>query len=173
MFGNYLRTAWRNMRRNKGNAVINIVGLAVGLASFVLILLYTGYEFSFEAHNPHADRVYRIYVEHEKPDEVYRVSNTPVPLAEALHKEIPEIEAFTRYQGLPDLSVKFGDKLFVEPNIVAADPGVFDTLGFRLGAGDPATALADMYMAVLTRDTARRYFGEIDPLGKTLTVDNS
>jgi len=173
MFKNYIKTAWRNMRRNKGNAVINIAGLGVGLACFVLILLYTGYEFSFEQHNPNAGRVYRIYVEHEKPDRVYRVASTPVPLVEALEKEIPEIEAFTRYQYLPNLAVKYGDNNFVERQMVAVDPGVFDTLGFRLIAGDPATALQDMYTAVVTQDIARKYFGDADPLGKTLTVDNS
>ena len=173
MFKNYIITAWRNMRRNKGNAVINIAGLGVGLACFVLILLYSGYEFSFEQHNPNAGRVYRIYVEHEKPDRVYRVASTPVPLVEALKKEIPEIEAFTRYQYLPNLTVKFGDNMFLERQMVAADPGVFDTLGFRLIAGDPATALQDMYAAVVTQNIARKYFGDADPLGKTLTVDNS
>jgi len=173
MFINYLKTAWRNIRRNKSSSLINITGLAVGLACFVLILLYTGYEFSYEEHNPNADRVYRIYVEHTKPDRVFRVSHTPVPLVEALRKEIPEIEAFSRYQNLPNMAVKYGDNVFLERNMVAADPGVFDTLGFRLAAGDPATALTDKYTAVVTRETARKYFGDADPLGKTLTMDNS
>ena len=149
MFKNYIITAWRNMRRNKGNAVINIAGLGVGLACFVLILLYSGYEFSFELKKDIHDFV------------------------EALKKEIPEIEAFTRYQYLPNLTVKFGDNMFLERQMVAADPGVFDTLGFRLIAGDPATALQDMYAAVVTQNIARKYFGDADPLGKTLTVDNS
>ena len=88
MFKNYLKIALRNIKRHKGYAFINIAGLAVGISSFILILLYTNYEFSYESHNPNASRVYRIYVEHQESDEVYRVSSTPVTLVKALHEDI-------------------------------------------------------------------------------------
>ncbi len=173
MFKNYLKIALRNIKRHKGYAFINIAGLAVGISSFILILLYTNYEFSYESHNPNASRVYRIYVEHQESDEVYRVSSTPVPLVKALHEEISDIQDFTRYDGLPNLVVNHQEKRFVENNMIAADPGIFDILGFHLLSGDRKTALKDAYSVVVTEDVAEKYFGNEDPIGKTLIVDNS
>jgi len=173
MFTNYLKIALRNIQRQKGYAFINIAGLAVGMACLLLILLYVNYEFGYESHNPDAERVYRIYVEHHESNEVFRTSSTPVPLVEALHKDIPAIEDFSRFDALPRLVASYKDKRFVETDMVAVDPGVFDILGFQLMTGDKKTALQDVYSIVVTEDIAEKYFGEEDPVGKTLVVDGS
>ena len=171
MFANYFKIAIRNMQRRKGYAFINIAGLAVGMACIILILLYVNYEFSYEKHNSNANRVYRIYVEHTDLDEVYRVSSTPVPLVETLHEEIPEIERFTRYDGLSSSLVSYEDKKFMESDLVAADPGIIDILGFELLSGDRETALRDVNSIVLTEAIAQKYFGDEDPMGKSLVFD--
>lgn len=173
MFKNYFKIALRNIQRQKGYAFINIAGLGVGMACMILILLYVSYEFSYERHNPNAHRVYRIYVEHHDPAEVYEISSTPAPLAEALQQEIPEIESFTRLDGLPGLLVSHEDNRFVERDIVAVDPGVFDVFGFQLLSGDRETALKDAYSIVITEEIAGKYFGDEDPVGQTLTFDAS
>lgn len=173
MIGNYLKTTWRHIRRYRGTSLINVTGLAVGMACFTLILLYVNYESSFEDHNPAAQRVYRIYVEHQKPEQVYRTSHTPVPLVEALQEEIPEIEDYTRYDTLPRMVVQYADEKYMERGLVAVDPGVFDILGFRMIAGDKETALQEKHTATVTEDIARKYFGSIDVVGKTLILDNS
>jgi len=173
MFKNYLKIALRNILHQKGYSILNITGLAVGIACFILILLYIHYEFSYENHNPNADRIYRIYVEHQESDKEYRVSSTPVPLVEALQEEIPDIQEYTRFDGLPNLMVNYGDKRFMENNMIAADPGIFDIFGFQLISGDKKTALKDVYSVVITKEIAQKYFGNEDPVGKTLIVDNS
>ncbi len=173
MFANYFKIALRNIQRQKGYAFINIVGLAVGMACLILILLYVNYEFSYESHNPNADRIYRIYVEHMESDEVYRVSSTPVPLVEALHEDIPAIEDFSRFDALPRLVAIYKDKRFVETDIAAADPGIFDIFGIQLLSGDKGTALQDVYSIVITENIADKYFGDADPMGKTLVFDGS
>ena len=171
MFSNYLKIAMRHIHRQRGYAFINIAGLAVGMACLILILLYVDYEFSYESHNPNADRVYRIYVEHMDVDEVYRVQSTPVPLAKALHEEIPEIEDYTRVSSVPNLLVSYGDKKFVESDILAVDPGVFDILGFSLVSGEKTTVLDGVYSIVVTEEIASKYFGDEDPVGKTVMMD--
>jgi len=173
MFQNYIKIAMRAMKKHNVYSFINIAGLAVGMACIILVLLYVSYEFSYERHNPNADRVYRIYVEHTELDEVYRVSSTPVPLAEALHEEIPDIEDYTRYDAVPNVLVSYDNQKFVESDIVAADPGIFDIFGFRLLSGDGKTALEDVYSVVLTEEIGRKYFGDEDPMGKTLVVEDS
>ena len=173
MFTNYLKIALRNIQRKKGYAFMNIIGLAVGMACLILILLYVNYEFGYESHNPNADRVYRIYVEHTDLDEVYRVSYTPVPLVEALSEDIPAIEDFSRFDSFPRMVANYGDKRFMETNMVGADPGIFDIFGFELLTGDRATALRDVYSIVITEDIADKYFGDEDAMGKTLVVNGN
>ena len=173
MLKNYLKTALRNLQRHKGHSLINITGLAVGMACITLILLYVFYEYSFEDHNPNADRVYSIYVEHTQMDQVYPVNSTPVPLVEALYQEVPEIEDFTRLDTIPRLLVRYGDKRFNESYMTFADPGVFDIFGFQLQSGNKSTALAEANSAVITEEIAEKYFGDENPVGKTFLIDKS
>ncbi|MFC2157182.1 ABC transporter permease [Acidobacteriota bacterium] len=173
MLKNYLKMTLRNLKRHKGYSLLNIVGLAVGMACFILIMLYINYEFSYEDHNPNAEYVYSIYVEHHGLDESYPVDSTPVPLAEMIHREIPEIEDFTRIDTFGRSLVAYKDKRFNETGITGADPGVFDIFGFQLLSGDRTTALNDVNSCVLTEEIAEKYFGNEDPMGKTLTMGTS
>lgn len=173
MLQNYFKLILRKLRRQRGYSFINIAGLSVGMACFILILLFTQYEFSYEKHNPNADRVYRVYIEHHHPEGIYRVNASPVPLAKALGEEIPEVLDYTRLNYVGRRLVAFEDLRFYETGVVFADPGVFDILGFVLLSGDKKTALKEPESAIITREIAQKYFKDEEPVGKTLLFDNS
>ena len=172
MLKNYLKITLRHLKKQKGYSLINIAGLSVGMACFILILLFISYEFSYEEHHTNADRIYRIYIEHHLPSGVNRIRTSPVPLAETLHNEIPEIENFARMQSIGSAQVQYGDRSFKD-DLVFADPGVLDMFHFPLVAGDKAGALNGKYLAILTEDMAVKYFGKENPIGKSLVIDNS
>ena len=112
MFQNYLKITFRTIKRHKGYSLINIAGLSVGMACFVLILLFSMYEFSYESHHQNAERIYRVNVEQHLTDQVFRAQTSPVPLAEALYNEIPEVIQFTRFQSLRTFLVRHEEQRF-------------------------------------------------------------
>jgi len=172
MFKNYLKITLRNLKKHKGYSFINIAGLSVGMACFVLILLFVQYEFSYERHHELANRIYRVNVEQHRPDSVFRAQTSPVPLAPTLQAEIPEIAAFTRFQSIGNTMVGYEDKRFYESGLVFVDPGVLDMFNFPLVEGNRETALEEKNTVVITEAAAVKYFGREDPLGKILTLDN-
>lgn len=173
MFKNYLKIAWRNIRRHKGYSFINIAGLSVGMACFLLILLYSQYEFSYEQHHENADRIYRVNVEQQLTDRVFRAQTSPVPLAEALYNELPEVVQFTRFQSLPTFLVRHEDRRYYENELIFADPGVLDMFTFTLLTGDKNTALKEPNAVVLTEEMAMKYFGNQNAIGKSLVLNNN
>ncbi len=173
MFQNYLKITFRNFKRHKGYSFINLAGLSVGMASFILILLFTMYEFSYESHHLNAERIYRVNVEQHLTDQVFRAQTSPVPLAEALYNELPEVIEFTRFQSLRTFLVRHEDQRYYENEVVFTDHGAFDMFTFPLLKGDKTTALKEPNRAVLTEDAATKYFGNQDPIGKSLVVENN
>ncbi len=172
MFQNYLKITFRNLKRHKGYSAINIAGLAVGMACFILILLFSLYEFSYEVHHQNAERIYRVNVEQHLTDQVFYAQTSPVPLAEALYNELPEVVAFTRFQTLRTFLVRHEDNKYYENDVVFTDPGVLDMFTFPFLKGDKSTALKEPSTVVITEDTATKYFGNQDPIGKSLDVEN-
>ncbi|UCC40403.1 MAG: ABC transporter permease, partial [Candidatus Aminicenantes bacterium] len=173
MIKNYLKIAFRNIKRHKGYSFINLAGLSVGMACFILIIFFVQYELGYEKHNPNADKVYRIIVEHQRPEGTYPVGSTPVPLAESLKEEIPEITSFNRFHFLSQTLVTHQDRRFYEQRVALADPGVFDMFGLRMISGQKENALKEIHSAVLADSTAKKYFGSTDPIGQTLLVNNA
>ena len=173
MFQNYLKITFRNLKRHKGYSFINVAGLSVGMACFMLILLFVNYEFSYESHHRNADRIYRVNVEQHLTDQVFRAQTSPVPLAETLYNEIPEVIGFTRFQSLRTFLVRHEDNRFYENEVVFTDQGALDMFTFPILKGDKATALKEPNTVVLTADVATKYFGNQDPIGKSLEVENN
>jgi len=173
MFQNYLKITFRNLKRHKGYSLINIAGLSVGMACFILIILFAMYEFSFESHHQNAERIYRVNVEQHLTDQVFRAQTSPVPLAETLYNEIPEVIGFTRFQSLRTFLVRHEDQRYYENEVVFADHGALDMFTFPILKGDKTTALREPNTAVLTEDMASKYFGNLDPIGKPLEVENN
>jgi putative ABC transport system permease protein len=173
MFKNYLKITFRNLRRQKVYAFINIAGLSVGIACSLLIILVVQYEFKYESHHENAGRIYRINVEHTQLERAFRSTHSPVPLAPAMCEEVPEVTHFTRIAEMRQIQVAYGDRKFYEDNVCFVDPGILEMFTFPLVSGDKATALKDDNSVVITENMATKYFGNKDPMGKILVFLNS
>jgi putative ABC transport system permease protein len=173
MFKNLLKITLRNMARQKGYTFINIAGLSVGIACAILIVLVVQYEFKFESHHENAARIYRINITHTQLDQTYRSTYSPVPLAPAMCDEIPEVTHFARIAEFRQTPISCEDRAFYEDGLRFVDPGILEMFTFPLVAGDRATALKDPDSIVITEEMAIKYFGQEDPLGKTLLILNS
>lgn len=161
------------MKRQKGYTLINLAGLSVGIACALLIILVVQYEFKYESHHENAHRIYRINVEHKRPDQVTRYTYSPVPLAEALHDELPEVTHFTRYNNISHSLLTYDDRKFYEDGVSFVDPGILEMFTFPLKAGNKAVALNEPNSVVITEEMAKKYFGNEDPLGKVLVISHS
>ncbi|MCJ7582126.1 MAG: ABC transporter permease [Candidatus Aminicenantes bacterium] len=170
MFRNYLIIAFRNIKKNKVYSVLNIFGLAIGMAVFILIFLYVQYELSFDRWHQNADRVYRVV--QTQPGNMYlgsdRFAVTAAPLAAALMQEYPEVVAATRIDNLRESSFSYGDKKFVENSALWADPNFLKIFSIELLSGNPETVLSDPHSILFSESMAKKYFDNADPLGKTI-----
>ena len=173
MFRNYFTIALRSLLKQKGYAFINIFGLAVGLTCFILVSLLIRHELSYDTFHEHADRIYRVVK--EDPGYQYLGSNhfavTPAPLTGALMDEFPEVE-FATYIETINFLLTHDDKRFYESGIHATEH-FFDVFSFKFVLGNPETALREPNSILLTESLARKYFGNENPVGRTLTVTRS
>lgn len=169
MLKNYLLVALRTLRRQKGYTSINMLGLATGVACCLFLLLYVRDELSYDRYHEHADEIYRVNL--AIPEVGRIIALTPTIIAPLLKREFPEVEAATRIEANGGL-INYGDQTFDERAFYYADSTVFDVFTFPLILGDEATALVRPNTVVITESTARKYFGNADPLGKTLKRNN-
>lgn len=172
MIQNFFRIAVRNISRHKGFTFINVTGLAIGLAASLLILLWVQDEFSYERFNRNAESIYRVEEDQFYSGERYHVTVTPHPSGPVWEEKIPEIKEQTRINRLPRILFRQEDKVFFESSIIAADSGLLKMFTFPMLMGDPLTALKSPHSIVLTEKLARKYFGKINPVGKSLTLEN-
>jgi putative ABC transport system permease protein len=175
MFRNYLKVAVRNLLKHKGYTFINILGLAVGIAASVLIFLYVTHEMSYDKFHEKADRTYRITADwSNQGDSRIHQLGTPYILAQTIRDKYPQVESITQLSGpLGDVVLRYRDNAFKETDVFAAEPSFFDVFSFPLIKGNPDTSLKDPNMLVLTRSLAQKYFGDEDPIGKTIEVKAS
>lgn len=172
MFRNYIKVAFRNILRYKGYSFINIVGFAIGLACCLMILIYTMDELSYDRYNRNLDRLYRVRLEAALGGHNTNGPITCAPLAQAMMAEIPEVQAATRFRNFGFPVLRYKNKVFSEERFFAADSNFFDVFTVQFLKGDPASALTKPNTLLLTRSMASKYFGDEDPLGKTLNMDN-
>ena len=157
MLRNYLKIAFRNLRKHVGYTFINVVGLALGIACCLLIFLLVTHEWSYDAFHEDADRIYRVYLEETAPDgTVEPALLTPPHLAPAMDSAFAGVERTTRVI-IGSRHFKRDDQSFSE-NVLLADSAFFQMFSFPLLAGNPGTALTDLQSAVITEETARKYF---------------
>lgn len=169
---NMLRLALRNVLKHKSFSVLNIIGLAVGLTASLLIILWIQDELSYEKYNLNAENIYRVEEDQFYSGERYHVTVTPYPSGPVWKEKIPEIREQTRIDHLPRILFRQGETVFFESSIVAADSGIFKIFSMPMIIGDPETALNSPRSIVLTEKLAKKYFGEENPLGKTLNLEN-
>lgn len=173
MIKNYLLVALRNLWRHKGYTLINIFGLAIGLASSIFILLYVANELTYDRFHDKSDRIYRVWIKGSMPATEMRHAQTAPPMAEALLNDYPEVEEVVRLKQSGGWMVRSGDRKFHETQqeFIFADSSFFDVFSFQLIKGDPKTCLRDPRSIVLTEEYAIKYFGDEDPIGQTLKME--
>lgn len=173
MVKNFLKTAIRNFLKNKEFTVINVIGLSIGLAVTLLILLWIQDEYSFEKFNKNAGELYRVEEDQFYSGARYHVTVTPHIAGPVWKQKIPEITEQTRiHQYMPRFLFRSGEKVFFETSVAAVDSSIFKMFSLDFLSGDPGTALNSPHSIVLTENLARKYFDRINPIGSTLTVEN-
>lgn len=168
MFRNYFKIAWRNLLKNKTFSIINIAGLAIGMAACITIMLFVLYEKDFDGR--HKKNIYRL-CEVQKPEGMVapqKVALSMYPMATALQREYPEVKNFVRVRPDDHFDLNYGDKKFFLPKVLWADSTFFQIFDFTLLKGDRRTALHERNSVVLSTKAATKLFGDEDPLGKTV-----
>jgi putative ABC transport system permease protein len=171
MLLNYFKVTIRNLYRHRGYAFINIFGLSIGLAACLVILAYVQFERSYDRFHTKADRIYRLEMNVPTGNETNVWTSALTPLGSVLKESFPEIEAVTQVRRNPEALVRSGDARFYESYFRYADAALFDVFDFEIVRGSSAS-LTEPGTVFLSRSTARRYFGDEDPLGKTLEVSD-
>jgi putative ABC transport system permease protein len=169
MFKNYLKLALRAIKRNKINSIINITGLAVGMACTILIFIWIQNELSYENFHKNRDDIYLIAWERLANNRHY--TSTPPPFADRLKQDFPEFSKVVRVSLRNQQIVKVKDKAFNEKQIAVADPSLFQIFTYPMIQGDPEKALTKPGTVVLTESTAKKYFENEDPLQKIIHLD--
>ena len=173
MIKNYIKTAIRSLSKNKGFTAINVLGLALGLASCLLIIFYVFDELNYDRYNTKADRVYRVNEDIRFGGNTNSYAVAPAPLASALKNDFPEVEQVVRFRSRGELQVKKGNQDIQENMVVYADPSIFKVFTLPMIDGDPATALNDTHSIVITEKTAQKYFNRTDVVGQVLTINDT
>ncbi len=171
MFENYFKTAWRHLLKNKFYSAINIIGLAIGLAVGIMILLWAQDEMSYDRQSPYADHIYKINSHIGTGNSAQVWGGSPAPLAVYCRKSIPGVTATVRVVSHNQMLVSLGNKKIIENHAAFVDPSFFTLFGFRLLKGDAARPFNGINSIVVSSSTARKYFGSNDVLGKELIID--
>jgi len=169
MIKNYLKTAWRNLLKNKTFSAINVLGLAIGIAAFLLIVNYLRFEYSFDDFNTNKSRIYRVpMIVTETGGKPQTFAFTYPALAPAMKKDFPEVQEAVRFRKRWGV-VQHGNQKLIENGMVYyVDPSVFNVFSFEFEKGSAANAFKQLNDAVITHATASKYFGAENPIGQTL-----
>ena len=173
MFKNYLKTAFRNLSKSKFYTSINIVGLAVGLATCLLILLYVKDELSFDKYNTRAERIYRVNNEIKFGNNYFDLAVCASLQGSTMVREIPQVEQYTRIRWYGSFLVKKGSENLQEGRVGYADSTLFDVFTLPVIAGNPKTALKEYHSLVITESIAKKYFDNTEVVGKTMLINDT
>jgi putative ABC transport system permease protein len=173
MIKNYIKTAFRSLMKNKGFTFINVLGLALGLATCLLIVFYVFDELSYDRYNDKAGRIYRVNNEIKFGGLEHSYAVTPSPAAAALKSDFPEIEQVARMRDRGGNQVRKGTQDIQEDKMVFADNTIFDVFTLPMIAGDSKNALVAPHTVVITEDMAKKYFGHINAVGEVLRINDT
>ncbi|HSZ84834.1 MAG TPA: ABC transporter permease [Puia sp.] len=171
MLKNFLKITFRKLFRNKGTSAINILGLTIGMASAMLILIWIKSEVSTDRFHKNIDRLYWVYNRNKVNGDVYAINQTPAVLATTLKHDYPEVESVMRFNNVTFL-LSVGEK-HLNVRGAFADSSCFTMFTFPLIKGNVVTALNDPSGIVITKDLAKRLFGNEDAYGKTVRIDSN
>jgi len=173
MLNNFLKVIFRNLIKHKTHSIINIIGLAVGITCFIALFLFVLDEMGYDSFNEKADRIYRVGISSSINGNASNTSKTPWPLGATLKNNFPEVENYTRIGFFGQHDIRYRDKFFREGGIYAIDSTYFDIFTLPFIYGNPETALVNPNSVVITESTAKKYFGNENPLGKQFIVDDT
>jgi putative ABC transport system permease protein len=171
MIRHFFITGLRNFWRNKSSTLLNILGLAIGMATTILILEYVINELSYDRFHKNKDDIYRVIIKEEKDGVVSPTAYLTAAVAPSMAEDFPEVEQFVRFSNPSGGYLSSGDNKFQLENITYADSALFNVFSFPLINGNPEKALAEPYQVVLPESVARKIFGEDDPVGKIVRLN--
>lgn len=172
MLSNYIKVAFRNIFRHKGYTFLNVAGLALGITCCLLILLWVMDELSYDQFHKNKNSIYRVEQDQFYSGKVFHVNVTPYPMAQGLIDEIPEVKDATPYPSAGTLLLRYGEKAFFENTIRAVTPAFLRMFSFPLIQGNKETALENPHSILISEKIAEKYFGDEEPLGKVITINN-
>ncbi len=172
MIKNYFKAALRNILKRKSFSVINIVGLAIGMSVSILMLLFVLNEVTYDRFNDNSENIYRIALNIDAQGRILNIPSIPAPMGPALVDNFPEVTQVGRLRTRGEVLISFEEKLIEETRIVYADSGIFDIFTIDIVRGNPASFLEAPFNLVITEEMAEKYFGQEDPINKTLKFDN-
>ncbi|GAB5525055.1 MAG: ABC transporter permease [Roseivirga sp.] len=171
MVKNYIKVAFRSLLRQPGYTALNIIGLTVGIASSLIILLYIFHETSFDKQHSKGDRIYRLSTEITEPDNAFKWANMTRPAAFTIKNENPEVVQAARLQGVSGQGGRrfdYNQVDYYQENVYAADSTIFELFDYEFVAGDPKTALEAPNSIVINQSMATKIFKNENPIGQTL-----
>lgn len=174
MIKNNFIVSLRNLKKNKGNGFINILGLSSALIIFLLTLIYTSYEFSYDSYHKDSEDIYRVYKSVNFLDDPnYRDSGTPAPLSDALTTEFPTIVSSARLLSYRKILMETETESFIEPLVYPADPSIFDVFSFEAVSGNVEDFIATPFSVAISESVALKYFNRTDVIGETVTFNGA
>ncbi|MCB2220735.1 MAG: ABC transporter permease [Bacteroidetes bacterium] len=162
----------RALKKQKTYVLINILGLAIGLACSLIIILFINYELSFDQFNVNKDRLYRVILNGKIGGQEVTVTSTASPIGPAMHDEFPEVENFLRMNSWGETIIRHNDDRFIEDFFMEADSSFFEFFSIPLLQGNIKTVLNEPHTAVLSESTANKIFGEVNPVNQLLSIGN-
>ncbi|MEQ8629205.1 ABC transporter permease [Ekhidna sp.] len=171
MLKNYFLVAIRHLKRQPGYAILNVLGLTIGIASALLIVLYLNQETSFDKHHPNAENIYRISADIIEPDNAFRWAVSQPPLGKTVKEEFQEINQFTRFAGGGNTRFRYDNRNYEAENWYLVDSTVFEVFKVDFIQGDPETALAGPNSIVLSKTLAEKVFKGENPMGQLLETE--
>ncbi len=171
MLKNYIKIAFRNLRKQKLYSLINILGLSVGLAFCVLVLVFINDELTYDRFHDNNDRIYRLYRQPMVADgPIDKDLYMPIPTGPAMKADFPQVEEFVRLTPFGSNVIRHEGQLFEQGGFAFSDPSVFEVFSFPLLFGDAGTALDNPDAVVLSKEAAVKYFGSVNAVGETLSI---
>ena len=170
MLKNLIKTAVRHILKHFGYSLLNILGLTLGITSALFLIIYVSDEISYDHYHEKADRIYRVSTSIKEPDDKFTWISAQIPFGPQVVNDYPEVQSFVRFIPMPRALYNFEDKEFNEENFFYVDSTLFDIFSYKVIKGEVKSALLSPKKIILTEKVANKYFGNSDPIGKTLTT---
>jgi putative ABC transport system permease protein len=172
MFSNLLKHSIRSFKRQRGYVIINILGLSIGIACSLVIALYVINESSYDSYNVKKDRIYRAILNGKIGGQELTIATSPAIMGPTMVREFPEVESFLRMTGDGPTVIEYNNQQFTEDNLIEADSSFFNFFSIPVIKGDPDNLLNAPRRAVLSESTAKKIFGNEDPIDKAVKIGN-